>query len=69
MAQPSFDEDRMKDLMKSAIIEVFEENRSVISELIREVLKDLALIEAIKEGQGSESVSREEIFSLLDRKS
>ncbi len=32
MAQPSIDEDRMKDLMKSAIGEVFEENRSIISD-------------------------------------
>lgn len=34
----------MKDLMKIAIVEVFEENRGVISEFIREAVEDLALI-------------------------
>ncbi len=58
----------MKDLMKIAIVEVFEENRGFISEFIREAVEDLALISAIKEGQGSEPVSRDEVFALFDRK-
>jgi hypothetical protein len=61
-------ENRLKEIFKSALIEVIEERRSLFSELLAEVLEDIALIRAIKEGESTESVSRDEVFSILEGK-
>lgn len=51
-----------------ALIEVFEERKNLFYELVAEVLEDIALVNAIKEGEGGESVSRDEVFSILEGK-
>ncbi|KAA3604711.1 MAG: hypothetical protein DWQ06_04550 [Calditrichaeota bacterium] len=56
----------LKELLKSAIIEVFEERKSLLAELVVEVLEERALVKAIKEGEKTEKVSRKEVFEILD---
>ena len=65
MATSTLDDDRLKDLFKAAILEVFEERRDLVRELIEEALEDIALARAIEEGQESPLVSRDEVFKLL----
>jgi hypothetical protein len=69
MARASIDEDRLKEVLKKAIVEVLEERRDLFSDLIAEVIEDLALIRAIQEGEATESISRAEIFQVLEGKS
>ena len=49
-----------------AVVEVLEERGDLLREIVEEALEDLALARAIEEGEGSESVSRDHVFSLLN---
>jgi len=62
----SLTQTQLKDLMKVAILEIFQERRDLFQDLIAEALEDLAMIKAIDEGKDSELVSREEIFAILE---
>ena len=66
MAQVSLDEARVKELFKQAILELFQEQRDLLYDLFVEVLEDLALVNAIQEGESSETVSRAEVFQILE---
>ena len=68
MEQIITDEGKLKDILKTALIEVFEERKDLFNEAVAEALEDIALANAIKEGETAESVSREEVFSLLEGK-
>lgn len=67
MAQLSLSEEQLKDVMKAAILEIFQERRDLFQDLIVEALEDIALIKAIDEGKDSEPVSRETIFAILEQ--
>jgi len=66
MTQAVIDDNRLKEVFKKALIEVFEERKSMLYDLIAEVLEDLALVNAIKEGEATESMSRAEVFKILE---
>jgi len=66
MEHAVINESRLKEILKKALIEVFEERKSLFYELFVEALEDIALIRAIKEGEATESVSRDEVFSILE---
>ena len=66
MEHAVINESRLKEILKNALIEVFEERKSLFYELFVEALEDIALIRAIKEGEATESVSRDEVFSILE---
>lgn len=65
MAVTLSDEIRLKALLKEALVEVLEQRREWFSALMAEALEDIALVQAIKEGETTEIVSRDEIFDLL----
>lgn len=52
--------------MKEALLEVIQEREDVFLRSFGEVLEDYALAKAIDEGMSSETVSREEVFALLE---
>ena len=64
--QTVIDESRIKQLFKEALIEMLEEKKSVFHDLIVEAMEDLALASAIREGENTEKVDRQEIFNILD---
>ena len=66
MSYTSFDENRIKELFKQSMLELLQEQREVFYDLFAEVIEDFALTNAINEGQSTESVSREEVFQILD---
>lgn len=68
MEQIVFDESRLKNVLKTALIEVLEERRALFSELFTEALEDIALIHAIKEGETTKAVSKEEIYRIIEAK-
>lgn len=59
-------EDRIKDLVKQAILELLQEEHEVFSDLLAEALEDLALANAILEGESSEPVDRAEVLRALE---
>ncbi|HEX8633367.1 MAG TPA: hypothetical protein VF703_04370 [Pyrinomonadaceae bacterium] len=66
MTQADIDEERMKELFKNALVELFDERKDLLRELIADALEDAALVHAIKEGEGSATVSRKEVFDILE---
>jgi len=65
MADISLDEARVKELLKQAVLEVLEERRDLIYDVLAEVMEDFALARAIQEGESTESVTREEVLQTL----
>jgi hypothetical protein len=63
----SIDEAKLKEMLKSAVAEVFEERRDFVKEIVEEAIEDIALVRAIDEGLNTETVSRGEVFKLLER--
>ena len=66
MATATIDEEKLKDLMKSAFIEALAEHRDLVLDIVEEALEDISLSNAIEQGLESEAVSREEVFSTLE---
>jgi hypothetical protein len=68
MSEMTLNLDRLKDVLKSAIIELMRGNRKEVSEFLTEIIEDVAMKQAIAEGETTEMVSRESIFQLLEPK-
>jgi hypothetical protein len=66
MTTAQFDEERLKDLMKAALVEALKEQRDLVREIVEEAMEDIALARAIEEGLGSAPASREEVFDILE---
>ena len=66
MVQVELSESTLKKLFKEALTETFQEQRELWHKELAEVLEEMALAEAIREGQQSENVSREVIFEALE---
>ena len=59
------DEDRLKDLVKTAFREVLDERRDLLCKVLEEALEDVGLVRAIEEGERSNLVHRDKVFELL----
>lgn len=63
--EASVSEDSLKELEKSAVVEVLEERSDLLRDVFEEAVEDLALARAIEEGESAENIIRDEVFSLL----
>lgn len=63
MAESTLNTDQLKELLKAAIVEIWQEQKEVFTDIIVEAMEDIALVKAIEEGEKTETVSRENIFS------
>ncbi|MBD2545774.1 hypothetical protein [Planktothricoides raciborskii] len=68
MTEITLDETKLKELLKAAIVELLQEQQEEFSEILAEALEDIAMKNAIKEGENSETVSRDAIFKILQNK-
>lgn len=66
MSEITLDESQLKELLKIAIFEVFQEQKEWFSDLLTEVLEEIAIENAIRECENTEPVSRDTIFKLLE---
>jgi hypothetical protein len=66
MATATFDEERLKELLKSALAEALKDNRELMRDIVEEAIEDIALARAIEQGLGSQSVPREDVFAILE---
>jgi hypothetical protein len=62
-------QDQLKDLIKSAVVEALEERRDLLREVVEEALEDVALARAIEEGESTELIERAEVFGILEGES
>lgn len=59
------EKDQLKEVFKQAIAELLQERRDLLYDVFIEVLEDIALANAIKEGEETEIVPRKQVFKLL----
>ena len=62
----SIEEDRVRELLKELLLELIETRRDVFQDILLEAVEDAGLLEAIKEGERSEHVNRDEIMAILE---
>ena len=60
-------EERLKDLVKAALMEALSERESSIRLMLEEIVEEVALSRAIDEGLKTPLVPNSEIFEILDR--
>lgn len=65
--EASISDDHIKELFKSAIIEVLEEHGDLLRQALAEAIEDIALVRAIEDGENTETITRDEVFTLLER--
>lgn len=56
----------LKIAFKAALLEILEERRDLFSDIIQEVIEDIAFSNAIKEGETSETISRSPCVITLE---
>ncbi|HJQ34492.1 MAG TPA: hypothetical protein VJ866_20095 [Pyrinomonadaceae bacterium] len=66
MATATLDEDKLKSVVKAAFVEALREHRDLVQEIVEEAMEDIALAHAIEQGLGGESVTRDEVFAILE---
>jgi hypothetical protein len=64
--QTVIDDGKLKELFKQAIFEAIEEKREIVHDLLVEAMEDVAMIHAIQEGEDSGTVSRKDVFKVLE---
>lgn len=66
MLKTSTEQQETKELLKGVLLELFQENKEIITAVITEILEDIAMTKAIQAGEDSEIIPRDEIFEILD---
>ena len=66
MSSVTLDERQIKDLFKQAVLELFQERRDLLYDLLAEVIEDFALANAIRQGESTEMASRAEVLRILE---
>ena len=69
MQQLIDDENKLKEVFKQAFAELLQERRDLLYDVFAEVLEDIGLANAIKEGENTEIVDRDQVFQILESKS
>ena len=62
----TFDEEKLKDLLKSALVEALKEHRDLVQDIVEEAMEDFVLARAIEQGLESQPSSRDEVFAILE---
>jgi hypothetical protein len=67
MSETTLDTSELKQLIKSAIVEILQEQKEVFADIMVEAVEDISLGKAITQGENNDSVSRETIFKILSQ--
>ncbi len=65
MSVLTLEDKREKDLVKQALLELFQERRDLFYDLFEELLEDVGLANAMREGENSGIVSEQEVMKTL----
>ncbi len=66
MATVIENDEKLKEVFKQAMLELFAEGRDLVRELLEEIVEDAAMSRAIAEGSATPRVSRDKVFDLLE---
>jgi hypothetical protein len=66
MSSVSMSDVEIKELFKQAFLELLEERQDVFYDLFAEVIEDVALVNAIREGESTETVGRADVMQILE---
>ena len=59
------EDNKLKELLKDAVIDALSERRDLFYDVMAEVLEDFALAKAIEEGRTSPTVAKEDVIKAL----
>ncbi len=59
-------DEKLKEVFKQAMVELFAERRDLVRELLEEIVEDAAMSRAIAEGSATPNVPRDKVFELLE---
>ena len=59
-------DEKLKEVFKSAIVEVLQERQELVREILDEIIEDIAFSKAIAEGEQTSGVSRDAVFEVLE---
>jgi ribosomal protein S18 acetylase RimI-like enzyme len=62
----ALEEQQLKDIVKQALLEILEERQDLAEALFLEALEDWGLLQAIREGETSDTVTREAVVDVLE---
>lgn len=65
MPQVHVSQEDLRLALKEAVAEALDERRDFLRDIVAEVLEDYALSDAIRAGQQTEPVNRDEVFARL----
>jgi len=66
MSSAVLDEARVRALVKEALLEILDERRDLLAGVIEEVIEDLGMLRAIREGECTREVVREDVLPALE---
>jgi hypothetical protein len=66
--EPSINQEQLKNVIKTALVEVLEERQDLLYDAIEDAIEDVVFARAIEEGKSTGMVKREEIFKLFEVK-
>ncbi|BBO17411.1 conserved hypothetical protein [Candidatus Brocadia pituitae] len=62
----TINENKMKELLKDALIEMMKDKREFFYEIVKEAIEDVGLANAIKEGRKNIFVDEQRIMDILE---
>jgi DNA gyrase/topoisomerase IV subunit B len=65
MAKEKLEGGSLKKIVKSAILEIIEENETLVSRILEGAIEDAFLSHAIKDGKKTAKSSRKKVFATL----
>jgi len=66
MAEIPLDDPKLKEIVKTALLEVLEERKDLLRQAIEEAFEDIAVARAIDIGRQTPEADRAEVFSVLE---
>ena len=67
MSQVMLEESQLKEALKQAMVELLQERKDLFYDLVEEIVEDMGLLRAIKEGETTEAAGREEVYRGLEK--
>ena len=66
MPDVTLSEDALRQILRQAVADALDDRRDLLRDIVAEVIEDVVLTEAVRQGRGTERVSRADVFDALD---
>lgn len=65
MAHVTLSEDALRQMLREAVAGALEDRRDLLHDVLAEVLEDVALSAAVRQGRATDRVDRADVFAAL----